>query len=292
MLEFVVINFFNNIVFVFQRFTWWSLVDVILLSAIFYLILRLLQQTQSKFLIRGIVIFALLAALFSSFSEAMPGFSWLISSILPALIFVIPVIFSQEIRKTFERLGRAGNIIPSRTTTTKETLPDELLEVIRAATRLSTLRHGALIVIERLDNLQDYTVTGVVLNAEISPELILQIFYPNTPLHDGAVLIKGEKLIAASCVMPLSSSSVLTENPDQKMGLRHRAALGISEVSDAIVVVVSEETGSISIAYNGRMIQRIDSERLGAILRTFFTKPEKKPLLKSIHEQLTTRRIK
>ncbi len=286
------INFFNNIVFVFQRFTWWSLVDVILLSAIFYLILRLLQQTQSKFLIRGIVIFALLAALFSSFSEAMPGFSWLISSILPALIFVIPVIFSQEIRKTFERLGRAGNIIPSRTTTTKETLPDELLEVIRAATRLSTLRHGALIVIERLDNLQDYTVTGVVLNAEISPELILQIFYPNTPLHDGAVLIKGEKLIAASCVMPLSSSSVLTENPDQKMGLRHRAALGISEVSDAIVVVVSEETGSISIAYNGRMIQRIDSERLGAILRTFFTKPEKKPLLKSIHEQLTTRRIK
>ena len=286
------INFINNIVFVFQRFTWWSLVDVILLSTIFYFVLRLLQQTQSKFLIRGIIIFALLAALFSSFSEAMPGFSWLISSILPALIFVIPVIFSQEIRKTFERLGRAGNIIPSRTTTTKETLPDDIVEVIRAATRLSTLRHGALIVIERLDNLQDYTVTGVMLNSAISPELILQIFYPNTPLHDGAVLIKGDKLVAASCVMPLSSSSVLTENPDQKMGLRHRAALGISEVSDAIVVVVSEETGAISIAYNGRMIQRIDSERLGAILRTFFTKPERKPLFKSIQEQLTTRRFK
>lgn len=289
MLEHVVVNFIENIIFVFQRFTWWSLVDVLLLSSIFYLILRLLQQTQSKFLIRGILIFALLAALFSTFTEAMPGFSWLITSVLPALIFVIPVIFSQEIRKTFERLGRASNLIQGRTTTTKETLPEETLEVIRAASRLSTLRHGALIVIERLDNLRDYTVTGIVLNAEVTAELLLQIFYPNTPLHDGAVLIKGTKIIAASCVMPLSSSSVLTENPDQKMGLRHRAALGISEVSDAIVVVVSEETGAISIAYNGRMIQRIDSDRLGAILRTFFTKPERKSLVQNVQDQLKIR---
>lgn len=278
-------NYINNIIFVFQRFTWWSLIDVFLLSVIFYLLLKLLQQTQSRLLIRGIFIFTVAAALFSTFTQVMPGFSWLITSILPALIFVIPVIFSKEIRKSFERLGRAGDIIPSRTTLTKETLPKELLKIIKAASRLSTLRYGALIVIERLDNLNDYTVTGVTMDAIVTPELLLQIFYPNTPLHDGAVLIKNDRIIAASCVMPLSSSSVLTENPDQKMGLRHRAALGISESSDAVIVVVSEETGAISIAYGGRIIQRIDSERLGAILRTFFTKPEKKSLFKVLKNQ-------
>src|SRR5690606_30544872 len=117
-----------------------------------------------------------------------------------------------------------------------------------ACARLSARRHGALIVMERIDTLQEYVATGVYLDAVVSAELLLQIFYPNSPLHDGAVVISGNRILAASCVMPLSASGILNRTPERQMGLRHRAALGSSEACDAIVVVVSEETGSISVA--------------------------------------------
>ena len=113
-----------------------------------------------------------------------------------------------------------------------------------------------------------------LIQADVTPEMLMQIFYPNTPLHDGAVIISGKKIIAAACVMPLSSSGILARSPERKMGLRHRAAVGISEVSDAIAVVVSEETGAISIAHAGRMIRRLDVERLENILSAFYN-PEK-----------------
>jgi diadenylate cyclase len=125
-----------------------------------------------------------------------------------------------------------------------------------------------------MQGLVEYVETGVPMNAEVTPELLLQIFYPNTPLHDGAVIIVGNKIVAASCVMPLSASGVLNRTPDRTMGLRHRAALGISEVSDAIAVVVSEETGSISIAHTGRMIRRLNMERLQNTLYAFFQPTE------------------
>jgi diadenylate cyclase len=146
--------------------------------------------------------------------------------------------------------------------------------VVTASARLSARQHGALIILERNDRLQEYIQTGVQTNASVTAELLLQIFYPNTPLHDGAVIIADNQLVAAACVMPLSSSGILTRSPDRQMGLRHRAALGISEASDAIAVVVSEETGSISIAHAGRMIRRLDSERLENILLAFYRPPD------------------
>jgi diadenylate cyclase len=132
-----------------------------------------------------------------------------------------------------------------------------------------------LIILQRQDPLGEYIKTGVQLDALVTPELLLQIFYPNTPLHDGGVIVQGERITAASCVMPLSTRGVLNKPVEAKMGLRHRAALGTSETSDAVVVVVSEETGTISIVHNGRMIRRLDTERLSNILRTFF--PEEQP---------------
>jgi diadenylate cyclase len=116
--------------------------------------------------------------------------------------------------------------------------------------------------------------TGVRMNARVTPELLLQIFYPNTPLHDGAAIIADNEVVAAACVMPLSSSGILNRSPERQMGLRHRAALGTSEATDAISVVVSEETGSISIAHSGRMIRRLDSERLENILLAFYQPPQ------------------
>ncbi len=118
--------------------------------------------------------------------------------------------------------------------------------------------------------------TGVRMDARVTPELLLQIFYPNTPLHDGAAVIADGRLVAAACVMPLSSSGILNRSPERQMGLRHRAALGLSEATDAVAVVVSEETGSISIAHSGRMIRRIDPERLENILMAFY-RPLNKP---------------
>ena len=158
--------------------------------------------------------------------------------------------------------------------------------IVTAVQRLSLRKHGALIVIQRLDSLEEYIKTGVILNAIVTPELLLQVFYPNTPLHDGAAIINANILLAAACVMPLSSSGVLDSTPERRMGLRHRAALGISEASDATVIVVSEETGSISLAQNGKMIRNLDPVRLENILRAFFIAEENESFVIRIARRL------
>ena len=154
-------------------------------------------------------------------------------------------------------------------------MQDVIGDIVSATSRLADRQHGALIVLVRRDRLEEYIRTGVRLEARVTPELLLQVFYPNTPLHDGAVVISGEELVAAACVMPLSASGVLNPMPDRQMGLRHRAALGISEASDAVAVVVSEETGQISVVQGGKMIRRLDTDRLENILRAFFKPAER-----------------
>lgn len=257
----------TNLLFILQRLDWLDIVDLALVTLVFLGLLLLLRDTQAMALLRGVLLLIVLISLLTSL-EVFPAFSWLVRNTLPALLFAIPVVFAPEIRRTLERLGRAGAILPAGMTT-----PDSqnaITAVISAAARLSERKHGALIVMQRIDSLEDYVQTGVALQAVVTPELLLQIFYPNTPLHDGAVIISGARLIAAACVMPLSASGVLTRSPERQMGLRHRAALGISEVSDAVAVVVSEETGYISVVHRGRMIRRLDSERLENILRAFY----------------------
>jgi len=265
----------NDLSFLIQRFRWTDLLDIILVTAIFYILLLLLKDTEALVLLRGVFFVIILLVLFTSLVD-LPAFSWLISSVLPALVFAIPVIFAPEIRRALERVGRAGNVsflARSRNISEKQ-LEETLDAVIQASGRLSERHHGALIVIQRMQGLVEYAETGVPMHAEVTPELLLQIFYPNTPLHDGAVIIINNQVRAASCVMPLSASGVLNRSPERTMGLRHRAALGISEVSDAIAVVVSEETGSISIAHNGKMIRRLNMERLQNTLHAFFQPTE------------------
>jgi len=277
----------SNLSFVFQRLNWVNLIDLVLVTMFFFAILLLLRDTQAMALLRGILIFFVLIALLTTL-DVLPAFSWLISSIMPALLFSIPVIFAPEIRRTLERLGRAGSLTQIGSTTTGGS--DSINAVISAVARLSNRHHGALIVVQRKDNLDEYIDTGVKMKALVSPELLLQVFYPNTPLHDGAVVISDGTLVAASCVMPLSASGVLTRSPERQMGLRHRAALGISEVSDAVAVVVSEETGSISVVHGGRMIRRLDIERLENILRTFFQQHDERRGLLGIIERVSMNR--
>ena len=262
-------EFLNNLFFIFQRISWLSVLDILLVTLIFPGLLYSLRDTQAMALLRGMILLVVVIVLLTSLVE-LPAFSWVARNSLPALLLSIPVIFAPEIRRTLERLGRAGTIWPVTIKSADVTLEQTIHAVVSAAARLSARQHGALIILQRLDNLDEYIRTGVQMNARITPEILLQIFYPNTPLHDGAAIIVGARVAEAACVMPLSASGILNRTPDRQMGLRHRAALGTSEVSDAIVVVVSEETGAISIAHAGRMLRRLDPDRLENILIAFF----------------------
>ena len=265
-------EFLNNILFLLQRFNWSDVLDIFLVTVVFSSILILLRDTEAMVLLRGVFLIIVLLSLLTSLAD-LPAFSWLFSTLMPALVFAIPVIFAPEIRRALERVGRASNISFLRRTSSlaiREEIEKALQAIVKAAGRLSKRHHGALIVLQRGQYMTEYIKTGVPLNAEVTPELLLQIFYPNTPLHDGSVIIADNRVKAASCVMPLSASGVLNRSPERTMGLRHRAALGISEVSDAIAIVVSEETGNISIAHNGRLIRRLSTDRLLYTLPSLF----------------------
>jgi diadenylate cyclase len=264
----------SDLTLISQQINWTGVLDIFLVTLIFFSVLLLVRDTQAIVLLRGMLVLIVLLSLLSTITS-LRAFSWLIRTILPSLVFVIPVIFAPEIRRGLERLGRAGAgagvILPRSSAASLTGIQQAIRAVVTAASRLSARQHGALIILQRFDSLHEYTLTGVQMNASVTPELLLQIFYPNTPLHDGAVVIAEDQIIAAACVMPLSASGILSRSPErQQMGLRHRAALGISEATDAVAVVVSEQTGSISIAHAGRMIRRLDPERLENILTAFY----------------------
>ena len=254
----------GELLFLFSRLDAVGVIDILLVTLVIYSLLRLVRGTQAVVLLRGIMFLFLTIALLTAVLR-LRAFSWLLRNTLPALLISIPFIFAPEIRRALERLGRAGTTFSFATRAAD--VQSVIDAIAAAAQRLAERRHGGLIVIERQVGLKDYADTGVALDAAISAELLLQTFYPNTPLHDGAVILKGDRLAAAACVMPLASGSAIT---DRQMGLRHRAALGITEVSDAVAVVVSEETGIISVAHNGRMIRRLDAPRLKHILGAFY----------------------
>lgn len=237
-----------------------DLVDILLVALTFYGLLLLMRGTQAVSLLRGVIVLMLSAFLVTGLFR-LTAFSWLLKSIVPALLVVIPIVLQPELRRAFERLGRpAGLVLWSG----REVATERTLDAVALASRwLSERRHGALVVIERETGLQEYIDRGVTMDATVTPELLLTIFYPNTALHDGAAIIRGDRLAAAACVLPLTESMLV----DSRLGTRHRAGLGVSEQTDAVTVVVSEESGVISLAYNGRMVRHLDERRLKKILR-------------------------
>jgi len=260
-------NLADETSFFLQRVDPLAILDLLLVSAVFFFVISLLRGTRAVVLLRGMVLLIIVMALLTGLLP-LPGFQSLLSATLPALLFVIPVVFAPEIRRAFERVGRAGSFFSLYSEPAEAERTVNL--IVSASERLSEIRHGALITIEREDRLGEYIETGVALDAKLSTELLLQIFYVNTPLHDGAVILRDDRVAAASVVMPLSSGGTLSRGAERTLGLRHRAALGISEVSDAVSVVISEETGNISITHNGRMIRRLDRSRLRNILIAFY----------------------
>lgn len=247
-----------------ERLTWLDVLDIMLVAALFFAVFYALRGTRAVPLVRGII--ALLVGLaFLSRIVRLRAFSWLISQILPALLVGVPVLFQPELRRALERLGR-GQFL-SLSNQQDRTQGSALQAVVESTQRMAENYIGALIVFERETGLQDFIETGVVVDAEVTQELLATIFDHHTVLHDGAVIIRDGRIAAAACVMPLTSAFL----SDRHLGLRHRAAIGTTEVSDAVALVVSEERGSISLAHDGRIIRDIERERLESILGAFFT---------------------
>jgi diadenylate cyclase len=240
-----------------------SVIDIALVALVFLGLFYLVRGTRAVILLRGILLVAFVGVLASTFLN-LTAFNWLIRNSIPALLVAIPVIFQPELRRAFERLGRPRSLLGSRTT---DSTTKFLATLSRAAGALSRLQCGALMIVEGRTGLQEYIDTGVRLDAELTVDLLLTIFDKHTNLHDGAVIIRDERLLAASCMLPLS------ENPDvdRDLGTRHRAALGVTESTDAIAVVVSEETGAISVAHNGRLIRNLDEGNLNRLLTNLYT---------------------
>jgi diadenylate cyclase len=266
-----VLDFLQELAFIFERLNWTSVLDISLVTLIFFLLLLLVRKTQAMTLLRG-VIFLIIALLILTQVVNLPAFRWLIVTAMPTLLFAVPVIFAPEIRRGLQRIGRTGvnSLFMGRSLLDSEAYMTALQAVMIAVNKLSERKHGALMVLQRNEYLEEYVDTGVRMDAQVTAELLLQIFFPNTPLHDGAVIIDKARIVAAACVLPLSSSGVLSATPERKMGLRHRAALGIAESSDSLVVIVSEETGSVSIAQQGELIHDISLEELEVELMLYY----------------------
>jgi diadenylate cyclase len=240
------------------RFGVSAVLDIAIVALVLYWLLSLISGTSAATLVRGILILLTLGFVLSNvFNLTMLQF--LLRNSIPALIFAIPVLFQPEIRRALEQLGRAGLLIPRTTVVSTNT---RLAEIIaRAAQQLAERRFGALLVIERSTPLGEYASKGVAMDALLSTDLLLNIFWPNSPLHDGAVIIHGDRVVAAGVVLPLAQSPTV-----EHIGTRHRAAIGITEIADAIAVVVSEETGTISLANAGRMVRNLGEARLQKVL--------------------------
>lgn len=233
----------------------WDIIDILIVSYVIYKLIMLVRGTRAVQLLRGIVVLILAWGLSVTFQ--LHTLNWMMNQAFTFGVLAVIIIFQPELRRALEQLGR-GTLF-ARTSSVEETEVNvKITEVIKALNYLSRRKIGALIVFERETGLMDYIESGIKMNADISSELLINTFIPNTPLHDGAVIISGNRLMAAGCYLPLS------ENPfiSKELGTRHRAAIGMTEVSDAIVAVVSEETGQISLSINGQVVRDIKEESL------------------------------
>ncbi len=246
-------------------------IDVLIVAVIFYYLINLIRETRAMQLVKGIIF--LFAVFFLSQRLNLNALNYILGGAMQIGAFAIIVLFQPELRSLLERMGRfkVGKIIDFAVDNSEEELARTIESISLAAENLSLTKTGALIVIERSTRLGEFISTGTMLEANVSSGLLENIFVPNTPLHDGAVIIRGSKIITAGCLLPLTANNNLSRD----LGTRHRAAIGLSEVTDAVIVVVSEETGKISIALNGSLTRNLNRDSLGkALKKLIIQKPE------------------
>jgi len=244
-----------------RQFRWQDLVDIILMSIILYRLLLIIKGTRAAQMLIGLGVL-LFASLLSSYLE-LYTIDWLIQSFWAQIVIAIIILFQPEIRRALAQMGETQFL---QTLTSAEELKS-LEEIIRATIALSNRKIGALIAIERDTSLKDFVEIGTPLDAKVSKELLLSIFHPTSPIHDGAVVIKGNRVTAAGCFLPITTVPEISRS----LGTRHRAGIGLAEETDAVIIIVSEETGMISIAINGKLETRLDMGKLRDFLTDLFT---------------------
>lgn len=249
-----------------------DIVDIVIVAILIYQLLKMIKETRALQLVKGIAIIFVVMQI-SAWTN-LTSINYILKSVMQVGLFSIVVIFQPELRTMLERMGRSkvGKIINLNGSQTEDMQYDKVInEIVTATVNLSKTKTGALMVLEREIKLGDITNSGTILNAEVTSSLLENIFVPNTPLHDGAVIIRGDKIHTAGCLLPLTSNV----NLSRELGTRHRAALGMSEASDAMIIIVSEETGKISYALNGNLTRNLnDSTLKNAIERVL--KPKEK----------------
>ncbi|UHA71747.1 diadenylate cyclase CdaA [Paenibacillus sp. 481] len=243
----------------FSELTWTetikNIIDILIVSYVIYKLLVLIRGTKAVQLLKGIFVLVLTWAI-STWLD-LYTLKWLMNQMFTIGVIAVVIIFQPELRRALEQLGR-GKLFAGRSLAEEDETGRVIGEIIKAINYMSRRKIGALLVFERSTGLMEYTESGIAMDSRVSSELLINIFVPNTPLHDGAVIIREGNIAAAACYLPLS------ENPfiSKELGTRHRAAIGISEVCDAISIVVSEETGQVSLAINGQVVRDIKEESL------------------------------
>lgn len=254
----------------FKGFRIMDIADIIIVAYVSYKAIRLVQGTRAVQLLKGLVVLVVSTKL----SEwlGLYTINWILRNAMTVGVIALLVVFQPELRRALEQLGR-GKFFSSPLLGLRDEEVDKVMEQLASAVSvMSRDKIGVLIVLERETGLNEYVETGIGIGAEVSAELLINIFIPNTPLHDGAVIIKNDKVVAASCYLPL------TENPNlsKELGTRHRAALGVTEESDAVAVIVSEETGVISVAKEGKLTRYLDIKTLKSMLKDIYKLKDKK----------------
>ena len=237
-----------------------DIVDILIVAFLLYKLLEFIKETRAQQLFRGILL--IVAAFIASEVFDLSLLNWLLTSLVTVGLIAVVIVFQPEIRRALEQLGRRGFITGTFRDLSKEESYATVHILVDAVDDFSSTRTGALIAIEQETTLADIIETGVVIDGEMSVRLLGNLFYEGSPLHDGAVIVRGNKVYAASCVLPLTSRQDIGKN----LGTRHRAGLGLSEVSDAFIIIVSEETGAISVARNGELSRFLDLKSLEKML--------------------------
>jgi diadenylate cyclase len=264
-LESPVHDLVSQILATFSRFTLASALDIVIVTLLFYGVLMLVRGTRADQVLRGIILlFILFAIVATRFHLTMVD--WLLSNSPVVLLVAIPIIFQPELRRALEQVGRTSAIVQRPFANLGMPLQTSVVDEIGdAVQRLAERRYGALIVLEGTTGLQDYVRSGVHIDGNVTSDLLVNIFFVHTPLHDGAVIIRGDRVLAAGCLLPLS------DNPNSVgKGTRHRAALGLSEQTDAACIVVSEETGTVSVARGGHLTPDMGPDRMRRYLYAFY----------------------
>ena len=247
-----------------------DILDILIVAAILYKFYQMIQDTRAITLVKGLMVIVSLTIICGWLN--LHVITWILQKSSEWLLIALPILFQPELRRALEHLGQ-GQFLTQGVSLLDEKAAESVVdEIVKTAKKLSQTKTGALMVIEREMKLNDISVTGIHIDGIISSEFLLNVFIVNTPLHDGAAIIRGNRLISAACVLPLTENHELST----ELGTRHRAAIGLSEQCDALIVVVSEETGTISVAEGGRLMRRFDEKTLAAKIRPAFVRKEDK----------------